>query len=237
MSNSERALRQELLFRALEKYPDPEAALVLAAKLERFILAGIPAAQSQEIERHTQAARTTEPPPESATAIALRSAEDPPSDDQPSQIERRRWSADEDEQLRNLLTSGIGVDKAAERLNRTLSSVYARVRQLGLARARPGRPPRYENAERRRKSPETERTEDTNVKQVEGKAETEAPVGIETVIRFLRSRDYSIVQMQNGHYRLDEREELTAQALFDRANRVRERLGRPRWSGPLALNQ
>ncbi len=50
---------------------------------------------------------------------------------------------------------------------------------------------------------------------------------IDSVIRFLRSRDYSVVRTDDGLFRLDEREDLTTQELLSRANRVRAYLQQP----------
>ena len=61
-------------------------------------------------------------------------------------------------------------------------------------------------------------------------------VSIDTVVHFLRSRDYSVVKTRDGHYNLDEREMLTAQELFNRANRVRAQLGRPVWADSMTLS-
>jgi hypothetical protein len=58
-------------------------------------------------------------------------------------------------------------------------------------------------------------------------------VGINSVIWFLRTRDYTVVQTADGRFKLDEREVLTAEELFKRANRVREWLGRPTWASML----
>jgi hypothetical protein len=53
---------------------------------------------------------------------------------------------------------------------------------------------------------------------------------VDEVVRFLRSRDYSVVVTQDGRYRLDERETLTMEELVARANRVRSQLGQAGFS-------
>jgi hypothetical protein len=53
---------------------------------------------------------------------------------------------------------------------------------------------------------------------------------VDEVVRFLRSRDYSVVATQDGKYRLDERETLTMEELVARANRVRSQLGQAGFS-------
>jgi hypothetical protein len=53
---------------------------------------------------------------------------------------------------------------------------------------------------------------------------------VDEVVRFLRSRDYSVVVTQDGKYRIDERETLTMEELVARANRVRSQLGQAGFS-------
>jgi hypothetical protein len=55
-------------------------------------------------------------------------------------------------------------------------------------------------------------------------------VGIDSVVHFLRTRDYSVVQTEDDCYDLDGRKVMTAQELFERANKVRAQLGRPTWA-------
>ena len=55
-------------------------------------------------------------------------------------------------------------------------------------------------------------------------------VGIDSVVHFLRTRDYSVVHTKDDRYDLDGRKVLTAQELFERANGVRAQLGRPIWA-------
>ncbi|WP_193369811.1 hypothetical protein [Pelagibius marinus] len=51
--------------------------------------------------------------------------------------------------------------------------------------------------------------------------------GIEVVIHFLRSRDYSVVRVDNEHFKLDGRRILNAEELREKANHVRQTLGKP----------
>ena len=55
-------------------------------------------------------------------------------------------------------------------------------------------------------------------------------VGIDSVVHFLRTRDYSVVPTEDDCYELDGRKILTAQELFERANKVRAQLKRPTWA-------
>lgn len=56
---------------------------------------------------------------------------------------------------------------------------------------------------------------------------TREPVTLESVIRFMRSRDYVVVDKDNGTFELDSRHVLTADQLVERANVVRRRMGKP----------
>jgi hypothetical protein len=55
-------------------------------------------------------------------------------------------------------------------------------------------------------------------------------VGIDSVVHFLRTRDYSVVPTEDDCYDLDGRKVLTAQELFERANKVRAQLKQPTWT-------
>ncbi len=55
-------------------------------------------------------------------------------------------------------------------------------------------------------------------------------VGIDSVVHFLRTRDYTVVPTEDDCYVLDGHKTLTAQELFERANKVRTQLKRPTWS-------
>ena len=54
-------------------------------------------------------------------------------------------------------------------------------------------------------------------------------VGIDSVVHFLRTRDYSVVQTEDSRYDVDGRKVMTAQELFERANRVRAQIKQPMW--------
>lgn len=51
--------------------------------------------------------------------------------------------------------------------------------------------------------------------------------GVEPIIHFLRSRDYSVVRVEDGRFRLDGRQVLDADELREKANKVRQSLGKP----------
>ena len=56
-----------------------------------------------------------------------------------------------------------------------------------------------------------------------------APIetSVEPIIHFLRSRDYSVVRVEDGRFRLDGRRILSADELREKANQVRQSLGKP----------
>lgn len=51
--------------------------------------------------------------------------------------------------------------------------------------------------------------------------------GVEPIIHFLRSRDYSVVRVEDGRFKLDGRHVLDANELREKANKVRQSLGKP----------
>jgi hypothetical protein len=55
----------------------------------------------------------------------------------------------------------------------------------------------------------------------------QADSGIDPIIHFLRSRDYSVIRAEEGRYRLDGRRVLSATELREKANQVRQALGQP----------
>jgi len=56
-----------------------------------------------------------------------------------------------------------------------------------------------------------------------------APLGtsVEPAIHFLRSRDYSVVRVEDGRFRLDGRRVLSADELREKADQVRQSMGKP----------
>jgi hypothetical protein len=51
--------------------------------------------------------------------------------------------------------------------------------------------------------------------------------GVDPIIHFLRSRDYSVVRVEGGRFKLDGRRVLSAGELREKANQVRQTLGQP----------
>ncbi len=109
----EQERRRDLLLKALEACPDPEQALAVAVRMEQFIIGG-------------QASREE---PQEATQPEV-----PPSSEGPRKTcNRSRWTAADDTQLRQLWKGNFAVEQIAQELQRTLPSIYARVRILDLS--------------------------------------------------------------------------------------------------------
>ncbi len=195
--------RRELLVKALEACPEPEQALALAVRMEQFIVNDQTSSEKQNEATQRVRRPSSEQPENSGT--------------------RSRWTGDDDALLRQLWQNSVTVEVIARKLHRTSFSIYGRVRQLGLAskgRDKKNKGKKTEGASSNKRAPHAN-SDDID--------DCEAVV-IDSVVHFLRSRDYSVVQMDNGRYKLDERKVVTAQELFERANKVRARLGRPTWA-------
>lgn len=80
------------------------------------------------------------------------------------------------------------------------------------------------NSDRESKAAKEERASAV-ARHIEQFGMTKIPLNLDTVVTFLRSRDYSIVRTDDGSFLLDEREVLSSTDLLHRANVVRERLG------------
>ncbi|MHA1152130.1 MAG: hypothetical protein ACTSQ7_05595 [Alphaproteobacteria bacterium] len=199
----EQERRRDLLLRALEACTDPEQALAMAVRMEQFIIDG-------QISR--------EKPHE-----ATQPGRQPSSEEPRKTCIRSRWTAADDAHLRRLWQDDLSVEETAQELQRTPASIYARVRILDLS------PSKNDTKKGRRvvdlPTPDKRRPTASS-KDVNG---NEA-VGIDSVVHFLRTRDYSVVRKNDDRYELDGRNVLTAQELFKRANKVRAQLKRPTWA-------
>ena len=228
-------LRKELLFRALDTCDSLDAAVGAATRLERFIMSGeesaVAPALSDQREHHTEESGVpVDSPPETG-----------------STGKRRHWLADDDASLRKLWKEDHAADEIAQMMQRTTASIYSRAHQLGLARrvtarTKPSPSGKLDAGSQQIKIKKDVQTKEptllgnhTSSIRANGGAADEL-VSIDTVVHFLRSRDYSVVKTRDGHYNLDEREMLTAQELFNRANRVREQLGRPVWADSMTFS-
>ena len=202
--NATQERRRELLLKALEACPEPEQALTLAVRMEQFIVNGQNSREKQNGAIQSAGQSSSEQPENSGT--------------------RSRWAGDDDALLRQLWRNNVTVEAIAQKLHRTSFSIYGRVRHLGLS-----------SEGREKKNKIKKKTEGASFDKCAPHANSDdaddcETVIIDSVVHFLRSRDYSVVQMDNGRYKLDERKVVTAQELFERANKLRTRLGRPTWA-------
>jgi hypothetical protein len=161
----EQERRRELLLRALEACPDPEQALAVAVRMEQFIIGG------QDLREEPQEA--TEP-------------EVQPSSEGPRKTcNRSRWTDADDTHLRQLWQGNLTVEEIAQELQRTIPSIYARVRTLDLSSNKHD----TKNGKRKvKRSNPDKRRPTVNSKKI-NEFET---VGIDSVVHFLRTRDYTV---------------------------------------------
>ena len=262
--NRDQARRMALLVQLLEHCDQPEAALELAERMERFVLHGSPRGLAQRMMGEHKAMAA------GAAAGAESVVEGMPAVSRPHGrgTKKRRWTAEEDEKLRSLAGQDLSLEKIAAELNRTIISVRerARARQIKVKpRKRGRRPSRQDDGAsaqargghvlngkpgslangfgHRGKRPKGLR----NGSVVDDKAcaelvekylleqgVTRPETSIETVIKFMRTRDYSIVRAEDGRYVVDERDHLTPAELVERANSLRLHLGQPIFPKDLA---
>lgn len=199
----EQERRRELLLRALEACPDPEQALAVAVRMEQFVIEG----QTSRKEPHEATQPEGQPSPEGPRKTSCRS----------------RWTGDDDAHLRRLWQGNLAIEAIAQELHRTPASIYARVRILDLSSSKHDK----KKGKRKVELPGSDKRSPTaNSKETNGSEN----VGIDSVVHFLRTRDYTVVPTEDGCYDLDGRKILTAQQLFERANKVRAQLKRPTWA-------
>lgn len=144
----EQTLRRELLLRTLQSGKDPDSALNLAAKLERFIIGGSDAlAASGGDSTGFISARAL---PSSSRASLQAFVESGVNEDgngrqttEPARTSdataRRRWTDEEEAALRDLWTQGHSAKEIATRLQRTTTGVRVRAHHLGLSARRQGK--------------------------------------------------------------------------------------------------
>ena len=261
--NTDQARRMALLVQLLEHCEEPETALELAERMERFVLQGsLRGGRQAEIGNLGE---LTKADSRVAEAVAVAVASKPHG----RGGKKRRWTAEEDDKLRSLAGQDLSLEKIAAELNRTIISVRerARARQIKIKpRKRGRRPARADDSNGAGPRPAAPKNGSShngfangfrsrgkkyrpcrNSRPIDSKAEAELiekyllergatreEASIETVITFLRTRDYSVVRSDDGRYLLDEREHLTPSELVDRANSVRLHLGQPIFPKELA---
>lgn len=194
-------LRRDLTLRVLRICSNPQRALDFAARMERYVIDG---------QRFNEQS-------------SRRSINPSFSEETGKSWCRPRWTQSEDLRLRQLWQDKPGVMRVAGALNRTPASVYGRARRLGLLQN--GKVTHISRQKSEIKSSARKLPVEVSLDTADNDY-----VGIDNVILFLRTRDYWVVQTADGCYKLDEREILTPEELFKRANKVREWLGRPPWA-------
>lgn len=260
--NTDQARRMALLVQLLEHCDQPEAALELAERMERFVLHGAPRGLVQRAVGDGEAVLAGSL---AADALAALPAVSRPHG---RGTKKRRWTAAEDEQLRALAGQDLSLEKIAAELGRTIISVRerARARQIKVKPRKRGRRPRQADdsgsaqarsddgtngkagghvngfgARRRRPKAagacnpaDVKKNAEMVEKYLMERGATRPVASIETVIKFMRTRDYSVVRGDDGRYVVDERDHLTPSELVDRANSLRLHLGQPIFPKDLA---
>lgn len=235
---ADRELRKELLLKAFDKFADLDKAFDAATRMEHFVLGVGPARGTQDAGFSTEAT----PPSGTLETLAPHPAVEDSRPKGRTPSSRRRWRDNDDAQLRLLCDQGYTVREIAMELERTPASVYGRMNQYGLkATSRP-------RGQRRSKLSKVSQTADENntdsvnirasikssseqqVRRRKSAKESSDSVAIEEVIHFLKTRDYSVVCTEDGHFKVDGRQIVTALELFHRANRVRQSLGKRPWA-------
>lgn len=158
---ADQELRRELLIFSLNKQPDLEAAITLAAQMEEFVLKGwrvqeaaeqgLAAAKGSEAEQpvdppgrdHPRALPDLPRAEMNGAAVPAMRAHNGISHSQPvaehagSGSKKRRWSDGDDERLRKLWHSDHPLEEIAEAMGRTMPSLYSRARALGMSKRSP----------------------------------------------------------------------------------------------------
>lgn len=275
---ADQQLRKDLLIVALDKQPDFELAVAMAAQMERFVLEG-----------HKEGGAPTSPGP--AGESKAESAPEAPCAVEPvlvagrfgSGSTKRRWSEADGLRLTELWYSPASLEEIASALGRTTPSLYSRARALGLPRRAQSAEVHHEvthqppsasveisaaassGVDSRRSNGQDLAIVETNARRAELKLEryrsgrkrpnhtrrnknvvhlslaaveaakrTGNEISVDPIIQFLRSRDYSIVRVSEGRFKLDGRRILSADELREKANQVRQTLGQPPFVGQAA---
>ena len=120
-------LRRDILLKALEACSDPDEALEMAVRMERFILDGQDSSKNEA------------PAPEENGSTQRQQEKKAHT--------RPRWTPHDDSHLRRLWQEKVSVEAIAEQLQRTPASIYGRVRQLGFSTNERGKSKSSRNAE------------------------------------------------------------------------------------------
>ena len=232
----DKELRKDLLFKALDRFTDLDKAFEAVMRMEQFILECSRLSDRQTLDETGQAADAASQRESIIEQTAEATAPKPRG-----RISRNRWQHDHDVLLQDLWSKDLSVQEIAAQLGRTQASIYGRINQLGLSpRKSPSPARRTQNAgmgtlhsdngtsERKGELEKSSRPALSKNEVLEDVALED--VAIEEVVRFLRTRDYSIISTNDGRFKVDGRHILTPEQLLQRANRVRESMGRSRWT-------
>lgn len=138
---TDQELRKELLLFAMSKLSDVEAAIDMAARMERFVLDGCQPCDGRRVEAATTdqasspgvpAAGDTRPAP--AGDLSAESGRKQVAGAEETKARKRRWSEADDRQFKTLWRSALSLEEIAAELDRTTPSLYCRARALGLPR-------------------------------------------------------------------------------------------------------
>lgn len=225
--SQEQLLRQYLLVRALEAGNSPDQALAKAAHMERFIVEGL---------------QPSVPP--QPCVISTGDADGRPVVTVGSGTKKRRWTPEDEEVLTQRWHEGLALEEIARELGRTFISVRHRALLLGLPKRRRARAQAsggsggwnngYANGAGRVNGKTKRRLPEMTEEEIAARINqhmathgiTRTPMNIDTVINFLRSRDYAVVRADDNSFKVDDNEVLSAEELLAKANDVRRRLGK-----------
>lgn len=133
----EQQLRRDLLLRMLERFEDANEALEAAVALEKFILEGASDARAQHSSPPSPQGGSASDP-----AASGGGSRDPSGGSSQEGARRglahepkkRRWTKDEETQLRRMWGEGIAVKQIAQELGRSRMGIRHRLHSLGLSR-------------------------------------------------------------------------------------------------------
>jgi len=150
--HEEQERRHDLLLKALEACPDPEQALIVAVRMEQFIIDG-------QTSRKKKPHEATQP------------AGQPSSEGPRKTSNRSSWNGDDDAHLRRLWQSNLAIEEIAQELQRTPASIFGRVRILDLSSSKRD----TKNGKRKIELPGPDRSSSTVISNAGSDIEADAP--------------------------------------------------------------
>lgn len=140
---ADQELRKEFLLFSLGRQPDVEAAIEMAALMERFVLEGRQLGSEGSREAATAdladhdgqlLASNSGKAPVSNRLSSLSGAEDGLESEEENKLRKRRWSKADDREFKQLWQSDRSLEEIANTIDRTVPSLYSRARALGMAK-------------------------------------------------------------------------------------------------------